>query len=250
MGRKSKQGKEKKMKRKEEQARYASSMLVVEAANALEDPMAELKAFKNYERNGLSLVLEVQKVSNLDKNTVDWAFSVLKANMEALYEKSQGGWRERDKREEITHEKSWFLLAKNLDGDYVGFSHFRFDMDFDEEVLYCYEIQLERKVQRKGLGKFMMQILELMANKTKMSKVVLTVFKENRVANKFYLETLKYAVDETSPSVFDPMSPDLYDYEILSKKTLHKKLAEKEAHSHGGGCCSGPHHHHHSVPAH
>ncbi|XP_033102946.1 N-alpha-acetyltransferase 40-like [Anneissia japonica] len=250
MGRKSKQGKEKKMKRKEEQARYAESMAVVEAAHQLEDPMVELTAFKKYARNGLSLVLEAKKVSDLDKCMIDWAFALLKANMESLYEKSQGGWRERDKREEITHEKSWFLLAKDLDGNAVGFSHFRFDMDFDEEVLYCYEIQLESKVQRKGLGKFMMQILELIANKTKMSKVVLTVFKENKVANNFYSKTLKYSIDDTSPSIFDPMNPDLYDYEILSKKTLHKKLAEKESHAHGGGCCSGSHHHHHSVSAH
>lgn len=28
----------------------------------------------------------------------------------------------------------------------------RFDMDFDDDVLYCYEIQLEPEVRRKGLG--------------------------------------------------------------------------------------------------
>ena len=31
-------------------------------------------------------------------------------------------------------------------------SVFRFDMDFDDDVLYCYEIQLEPEVRRKGLG--------------------------------------------------------------------------------------------------
>ena len=29
---------------------------------------------------------------------------------------------------------------------------FRFDMDFDDDVLYCYEIQLDESVRRKGLG--------------------------------------------------------------------------------------------------
>ncbi len=31
-------------------------------------------------------------------------------------------------------------------------------MDYDDEVLYVYEIQLEDVVRRKGLGKFMMQV--------------------------------------------------------------------------------------------
>ena len=28
----------------------------------------------------------------------------------------------------------------------------RYDMDHDDDVLYCYEIQNEKKMQRKGLG--------------------------------------------------------------------------------------------------
>ena len=34
----------------------------------------------------------------------------------------------------------------------------RYDMDHDDDVLYCYEIQLEESVRRKGLGKFMMKV--------------------------------------------------------------------------------------------
>ena len=29
----------------------------------------------------------------------------------------------------------------------------RYDMDHDDDVLYCYEIQTEQKMRRKGLGK-------------------------------------------------------------------------------------------------
>ncbi len=29
----------------------------------------------------------------------------------------------------------------------------RYDMDFDDDVLYCYEIQLEADVMRQGLGR-------------------------------------------------------------------------------------------------
>ena len=31
-------------------------------------------------------------------------------------------------------------------------------MDYDDEVLYCYEIQVEKKYRRNGLGKFMMKV--------------------------------------------------------------------------------------------
>ena len=48
--------------------------------------------------------------------------------------------------------------------------------------LYCmysfsYEIQLIPDVRRKGLGKFLMQILELIGHKACMKKIVLTIFK-------------------------------------------------------------------------
>ena len=33
-------------------------------------------------------------------------------------------------------------------------------MDFDDDVLYCYEIQLEESCRGKGLGKFMMKVIK------------------------------------------------------------------------------------------
>ena len=36
----------------------------------------------------------------------------------------------------------------------------RYDMDFDDDVLYCYEIQLEESCRGKGLGKFMMKVFK------------------------------------------------------------------------------------------
>ena len=56
----------------------------------------------------------------------------------------------------------------------------RYDMDHDDDVLYCYEIQLEDSVRRKGLGKFMMKVLELMMIKSDLLKIMCTVFKETR----------------------------------------------------------------------
>ena len=60
-------------------------------------------------------------------------------------------------------DRAWYLLARSTSsedsGKLLAFAHFRFDMDYDDEVLYVYEIQLEDCVKRKGLGKFMMQVI-------------------------------------------------------------------------------------------
>ena len=60
--------------------------------------------------------------------------------------------------------------------------------------------QLVEAVRGKGLGKLIMQGLELAAAKTSMKFIMVTVFNANAGAMKFYLEKLKYSVDETSPS--------------------------------------------------
>jgi GNAT superfamily N-acetyltransferase len=47
----------------------------------------------------------------------------------------------------------------------VGFVHYRFVLEEDVPVLYVYELQLESRVQGKGLGKFLMELIELIAQK-------------------------------------------------------------------------------------
>lgn len=123
------------------------------------------------------------------------------------------------------------LDAANL----VGFIHYRheFDNQYNDEEqekghnntpslpptlcqTYLYELQIKPTLQKCGLGHRLMTVLELSSRQSKMSKVVLTVFKTNQRAMNFYLEKLKgYGVDEMSPSNF--VNGDECDYEILSK---------------------------------
>ena len=88
-------------------------------------------------------------------------------------------------------DPAWYLVAREADGSPVAFSHFRYEMEHEEEVLYVYEIQLEEKVRRKGLGRFMMMVLELLSNKADMRKIMLTCFKHNPLAHKFFKVTLQ-----------------------------------------------------------
>ena len=102
---------------------------------------------------------------------------------------------------------------------------YRYDMDHDDDVLYCYEIQTEEKMRRKGLGKFMMKVLELMMIKSDMLKIMLTVFKHNEGASKFFKDVLKYEIDETCP--YDTVH-EQFDYEILSRFNLKEKKRREE----------------------
>uniref|UniRef100_A0A3P8TWX0 N-alpha-acetyltransferase 40 n=1 Tax=Amphiprion percula TaxID=161767 RepID=A0A3P8TWX0_AMPPE len=222
--RKSNRAKEKKARRLEERAAMDAVCAKVDAANKLDDPLAAFPAFKKYDRNGLNLQIECKRVTSLNPLSVEWAFELTRANMQTLYEQSEWGWKEREKREEMNDERAWYLLARDSDSAPVAFSHFRFDVECGEEVLYCYEVQLESRVRRKGLGKFLIQILQLIANSTQMKKVMLTVFKHNT----------GFEIDETSPSMSGCCGDDC-SYEILSRRTKH---GEASAGHTGGGCCN------------
>jgi len=223
MGRESAKALEKKQRKKEEKACLKESLSKVEAANKLEDPMSMLLPFKKFQRNGLNAIIECKRVKDLDTDTIDFIFNLVKSNMQTLYETSDWGWDDREKKAELTEDRAWYLIARDVDSNNkpVALVHFRFDLECDDEVVYCYEIQIVPEVRRKGLGKFLMQILELMAHKTDMKKVMLTTFKHNPVGEDFFMTKLKYTVDETSPQ--DPLFDEGYSYSILSKIMPEKK---------------------------
>ncbi|XP_015128476.1 N-alpha-acetyltransferase 40 isoform X2 [Gallus gallus] len=210
MGRKSSKAKEKKQKRLEERAAMAAVCAKVEAANKLEDPLEAFPVFKKYDRNGLNVSIECKRVASLERATVDWAFELTKTNMQTLYEQSEWGWKDREKRDELTDERAWFLIAREPSARPVAFSHFRFDVECGDEVLYCYEVQLESQVRRRGLGKFLLQILQLVAN--------------------------RFDIDDSSPSVSGCCGDDC-SYEVLSRRTKFGDGHQLPAAGHCGTCC-------------
>ncbi|KAK1739946.1 N-alpha-acetyltransferase 40 [Skeletonema marinoi] len=110
----------------------------------------------------------------------------------------------------------------------IGFAHFRYEPDEDSPsstplspITYLYELQIS--LTSHGLGKTLMTLIELLSLQLHMTKVILTVFKCNTGAMKFYLTKLKgYDVDECSPSNFE--GGDDVEYEILSKRIGHKRV--------------------------
>jgi len=221
----------KKQERLAMQRKMDARVAIVKTANLQDDPLASLPSFKKYKKNDVDLTLSTKRVADLSPEKQEVIIDLLEKNMKKLYEESDWGWNAKNKRDEMLDDNAWYLLAEKSDGTIVGFSHFRFDMDYDDEVLYVYEIQIDPSFQRKGLGRFMMQVLELLGFKADMRKIMLTAFKHNHDASKFFKKMMKYEIDETNPvDHVDEMAAGIkeYDYEILSKFNK-RKIAREEA---------------------
>merc|ERR1740131_21352 len=163
---------------------------------------------------------------------MEWAFRLLETNMKPLYEKCYSGkdpdlcWNESRKRDEMTDDRAWYLIATTEQGKPVAFSHFRYDMDYDDEVVYCYEIQVEKGFRRKGLGRFMMKVLEMLCLKADMLKLMATIFKKDVPQAEFFKKALKFEMDETS---FVDTVNEQFEYEILCRfNQIKKKKMEEE----------------------
>ncbi|XP_077230565.1 uncharacterized protein LOC143863694 isoform X2 [Tasmannia lanceolata] len=232
--------KEKKIKRKELLGKKKAIDEVIKAASAEKDHLASFPAFRQYDRNGLTLYLESgsgELLSSLMKQCIQ---NLLKVNMEGVYG-PDWATEERVKRREMIAPEARYIFVRESssasineissrtegktncshwmgDGNpIVGFVQYRFIVEEEIPVVYVYELQLDLCVQRRGLGKFLMQLIELIARKNHMGAVMLTVQKSNLSAMNFYISKLRYTISTISPSRVDPLIGAEKSYEILCK---------------------------------
>nr|XP_024396997.1 mitogen-activated protein kinase 4b-like isoform X3 [Physcomitrium patens] len=149
-------------------------------------------------------------------------------NMQVLFGPHEWPAEEKTKQEEmVSHEARFIFVEQNStseassldEGDsMVGFVHFKFGLEHDVPVLYVYEMQLKRTVQGVGLGKFLMQLLELVARKNNMKAILVAVHKRNSRALAFYNGSLGYKVATRSSSTQkNTQTSTEMNYEILCK---------------------------------
>merc|ERR1712226_1349040 len=131
---------EKKRERLEMEKKMNAREAIEKAANNTSDPLENLPSFKKYSKNDLEVELTAERVTDLDETTKKWLMDLLTKNMKTLYEESDWGWKESSKREEMFDDRAWYLMARSNStedpGKLIAFAHFRFDMDYDDEVLY------------------------------------------------------------------------------------------------------------------
>lgn len=100
----------------------------------------------------------------------------------------------------------------------LGFLSFMVTYEDGKEVVYCYEIHLSPAARGRGVGRLLMGQMEGIGRAVGLEKSMLTVFKSNEIARRFY-ERLGYEVDEYSPRprmLRNGTIKDV-DYLILSK---------------------------------
>eukprot|EP00268_Persea_americana_P004712 TRINITY_DN11525_c0_g1_i10.p1 TRINITY_DN11525_c0_g1~~TRINITY_DN11525_c0_g1_i10.p1 ORF type:complete len:258 (-),score=59.80 TRINITY_DN11525_c0_g1_i10:58-831(-) len=229
--------KEKKLKRKEVLEKKKAVDEAVKAASAIKDHLASFPPFCQYDRNGLFVYLESGSGEQLSSAMKRYIQDLLKVNMEGPYGPEWPTEEKVKRREMVAPEARYIFVRKTSnantnetlskaegemtftrwmgDGDpVVGFVHYRFVIE-EVPVVYVYELQLEPCVQGKGLGKFLMQLIELIARKNHMGAVMLTVQKRNVLAMRFYTSKLRYTISTISPSRVDPLVCLFWPLEII-----------------------------------
>lgn len=121
----------------------------------------------------------------------------------------------------------------------LAYVHYRFEADeaTNEPILYVYEIQLREgpETRRKGLGRFLMQLLELAARQRGLRAITLTVQDSNAAAAALYA-SLGYSRDPGSPC---PLEEPEAGYTILTKALPAPRQPLVAASGGGGGGGNG-----------
>lgn len=101
----------------------------------------------------------------------------------------------------------------------LGFVSFMITYEDGYEVIYVYEIHLAVELRSLGIGKILMNMVESIGRRAAIEKCMLTVFKSNKKAVKWY-QHCGYSVDDFSPGprVLRNGSVKEASYLILSKR--------------------------------
>lgn len=233
---KSDSNRDKKMTRKEILEKKKKVKEIIKAVVSQKDPFSSFPAFRHYKNKDLSVYLDSGCGDSLSSPVKQYIQNLLKVNMEASYG-TEWPVEEKVKRREMVSSEARYIFVyeiSNVDANImlklskrgrcnevgmddkvhlVAFVHYRFTIEEEIPVLYVYELQLEHHVQGKGLGKFLILLIELIAQKSKMSAVVLTVQKANVIAMNFYRNKLRYLISTVSPSQMGLQT----NYELLCK---------------------------------
>ncbi|KAL6911560.1 hypothetical protein ACP4OV_000365 [Aristida adscensionis] len=232
-------GEEKRPSRKEILAGKKAVEECIRRAVSVNDHLAQFPEFHKYQRNGLSVYLESGRGDQLTLSMRKCIQNLLKVNMEELYGPEWPSEEKVKRREMVAAEARYIFVRQYSDGFIaedprkqaaeaepfdaacnkgclLGFVHYRFVVEEDVPVVYVYELQMEPSAQGKGLGKFIMQLVEHIACKNQMGAVMLTVQKANTSAMDFYTK-LRYVISSASPSRVDPQIGSEKSYEILCK---------------------------------
>lgn len=159
----------------------------IEIAQRSKNPMKEVSQHEKYTKGDLKCLISCQHKTDLEAKVIKWAFKLAEKNVGSYYKTCKLGWQPKIKQNDLNKNWARYLLATDIETQkHIAYAMFRFDLDYGSSVLYCYEMQVEENYQRKGLGRFIMELLETIAKAWKMEKIILTILKNNSIASNFY----------------------------------------------------------------
>ena len=203
-----------------------------------------------------SLTLGLESADTISKDDLGACFRLIEESSGEAYADSSMGWSPTKKRKEMKlPDLRYFLLrggaasaiedggewegnkgkgggvgegAKEGDGDgqseeeggrVQGFASFMLTYEDGHEVIYLYEIHLSPALRGQNVGEALMRLVEEGGRRAGVSKAMLTTFKSNGGARRFY-ERLGYEEDEYSPRPRKMRNGVVKeaDYVILSKR--------------------------------
>jgi ribosomal protein S18 acetylase RimI-like enzyme len=188
--------------------------------------------------------IEICSSTSISQSDLDACFGLVKLTSSDTYKKSSTGWSPAKKKNEMRlPDMRYILLVRNerntqeksgqgagkVEREIGGFLSFMVTYEDGVEVLYCYELHLAPLLQHIGLGKQLIGLYEEIGYNVGLGKGMLTVFKSNQPALRFY-EKLGYSEDEFSPRPMKLRNGNIkdFDYMILSKSLTSVEMEQQE----------------------
>lgn len=202
-------GKMKKQMRQEAMRKEKEHLLHLRDTACKDDLLDEYEAFRRYERNGVIASLESTHGSGLSDDDIDACIALQRVNLVKLG--TVQGWDEAAARDALRHDESrvilvrgalepvtssaqdddeWVLLSDTggeeqpgpsptMVPSVIGYVHLQFCISEPQKggqpMLCVLNMQLDPAVMGLGLGKFVLQLVELIARKSAMELVMLCV---------------------------------------------------------------------------
>lgn len=170
-----------------------------------------------------NVTLQFKAAADLSKDELSACFTLIEKTSRVDYEPSSFGWHPKRKRREMAEEEMRYLLvrdpASDEEGAVVGFMSFMMTHDSTPSVpvLYIYEVHLEERLRKSGLGSHLIKLAEDVAATVGVEKVMLTCFLSNERALAFYRKR-GYEKDACSPDDRETRRKVVkVDYVIMSK---------------------------------
>lgn len=184
--------------------------------------------------------INLKPSSKLSDEELNACFDLVEQTSAEAYRNSSRGWKPQAKKEEMNDPNMKYLIFRGTRREEfkyqqchehdalakrsapTAFLSFMITVEDEYFVLYIYEIHLSPKCARKGIGSHLMKLVETIAHRIGVSKVMLTVFTSNTSAEAFY-RSLGYDEDEFSPPPrkFRGGKTKRPDYIIMSKPAEH-----------------------------